>query len=460
MNMKNLIILFTLFFALPYTVSAQKFLDKVLKGVEKTNKILDETDKILGGDNPSSSSSRGRRTTGFQIVSPNPDIEIQVTRCIASGSSVIIDFTLTNYVQDAYIEFLYRSSTTYDDLGNQYSSFRCAAGNDSDWKEKALFPKEIPVKCRIWIENLQNNATSFKRINLAAYSPDLKLTSKQPIIFYNLPITRKDNSATLPPPEPERSSDMELSAVSSTGLPATVSHGFTHPLIDPLICISYPALPITIADIRNIDNDRNKLGLKGRVKQITETAIYGNKNNAPDQTTYYFQESGILSSIETPDIIYLFTYQSDRLSKILTHDKKKNTTSEYISDFTNDLHYNEQGQLIEDASGLHTFFSYDEQGACYKITYDDEFPENLAAVTVTFTRNSQGDICNIHTKTVFHTEISDSNGNKVKGAIENTTEETCTIEYKYDNHGNWTSMLTGECATKYIQSKRIIEYYN
>ena len=116
--------------------------------------------------------------------------------------------------------------------------------------------------------------------------------------------------------------------------------------------------------------------------------------------------------------------------------------------------------MIENTFGLHTFFSYDDQGACSKITYDDEFPENLAAVTTTFTRNSQGDIRSIHTKTVFHEETTDSNGNRVKGAIEVTSEETCTIEYKYDNHGNWTSMLTGKCPTKYIQAKRIIEYYN
>ena len=41
--MKNLLILTTCFLMFSSVASAQ-FLDKVLKGVEKTNKILDETD--------------------------------------------------------------------------------------------------------------------------------------------------------------------------------------------------------------------------------------------------------------------------------------------------------------------------------------------------------------------------------------------------------------------------------
>lgn len=450
------IIVTTLFLLLPGTGSAQSFLDKVLKGVEKTNKILDETDKMLGNDNDGTSSqSHSKRTKGFQIVSPHPDLEIKVTRCIAAGSKVIIDFVLTNYASDVNIDLGNRGSVAFDDLGNQYPNFSAAGGGDPEWTATTLYPTDVPVKCRMWINNVKSDATTFKRINLIAYCPTLGMTYQNPIMFYNLPITRKDNSATLPPAEPARSSNEEVGTA-----PATVSSGFTHPLIDPLICTSYPIPPVAIIDISYIDNDWNKLGLKGHVKQITETAIYGNENNPPQQTSYIFQENGMLNSIETSDEMYLFTYQNNNLTKILSYDKKKNTTNEYTSPFAKDLHYNEQGQLIENTFGLHTFFSYDDQGACSKITYDDEFPENLAAVTTTFTRNSQGDIRSIHTKTVFHEETTDSNGNRVKGAIEVTSEETCTIEYKYDNHGNWTSMLTGKCPTKYIQAKRIIEYYN
>lgn len=460
MNMKNLFLLLILAISLPDTVSAQKFLDKVLKGVEKTNKILDETDKILGNDNSSTSSSRRKQASGFQIVSPHPDIEIQFKRCIISGSTVIMDMVITNYGKDAEIQLGGRSYTkVYDDLGNQYNetSVSIADSEMSDWRS-ALFPTDVPLKFRMQISDINPEVSMFKRINLNIYSRTIKFT--EPIIFYNVPVTRRNAVTQIAPSSSEGASTGGLSAMPSTEQATSSSPCFNHPLIDPLICTSYPIPPIAITDISYIDNDWNKLGLKGHVKQVTETAIYGNKNNPPQQTSYIFQENGMLNSIETSDEMYLFTYQNNKLTKILSHDKKKNTTNEYTSPFAKDLHYNEQGQLIENTFGLHTFFSYDDQGACSKITYDDEFPENLAAVTTTFTRNSQGDIRSIHTKTVFHKETTDSNGNRVKGAIEVTSEETCTIEYKYDNHGNWTSMLTGKCPTKYIQAKRIIEYYN
>ena len=78
--MKNLLIL-TTFFLMFSSVASAQFLDKVLKGVEKTNKILDETDKMLGNDKEGTSTQRrSKRVTGFQIVSPHPDLEIQFKR--------------------------------------------------------------------------------------------------------------------------------------------------------------------------------------------------------------------------------------------------------------------------------------------------------------------------------------------------------------------------------------------
>lgn len=212
--MKNLLILTTFFLFFSSVASAQ-ILDKVLKSVEKTNKILDEADKMLGIDNSSSSSSRGRKGSGFQIVSPNPDIEIQVTRCIASGSSVIIDFTLTNYASDASIEFD-RGSIAFDDMGNQYANFNAAGGGAPEWTKKTLYPTDIPVKCRMWIDNVKENATSFKRINLVTYCPALEMTYKNPIMFYNMPISRKDNSATISPEEETTSSQSSENTLEST----------------------------------------------------------------------------------------------------------------------------------------------------------------------------------------------------------------------------------------------------
>lgn len=56
-----------------------------------------------------------------RIVSLHPDLDIQVTRCMASGNNVIIDFIFTNHAMDTYIDFYTRSTIAFDDLGNQYT---------------------------------------------------------------------------------------------------------------------------------------------------------------------------------------------------------------------------------------------------------------------------------------------------------------------------------------------------
>lgn len=459
--MKNLFIIFTLFLLLPGNASAQKFLDKVLKGVEKTNKILDETDKMLGNDKEDTSTQRrSKRVTGFQIVSPHPDLEIQFKRCAASSSTVVIDFVMINNGEDETLHLGgsggdKNETLAYDDNGKLYDSHHfvtsIGSGNFDSWGVSALFPTEVPIKIRIQISDVSRTAESFKRIHINLRGVN------DPIIFYNVPITRSNTTVQTAPSEEEGASSGELSAVPSTEQPANTSPCFTHPLIDPLICTS-PTILVAISDIRHIDNDWNKLGLKGHVKQITETTVYGNKTNKPEERSYIFQEDGMLKSIETPYEIYLFSYQNNKLVKILSHDKKKNTTDEYTSSFVSKLQYNKQGQLEKNTFGLPTTYSYDDLGACSKIIYEEEYPENTAIVTSIFTRNSQGDICNVNTETVLYEENMDANGKLTTGAKVNTTKETYTVEYQYDNHGNWTSMLVDKEMIKYIQTKRSIEY--
>lgn len=191
MNMKNLFLLLILAISLPDTASAQKFLDKVLKGVEKTNKILDETDKILGVDSQSSSSTR--RGGGFQITSPHPDIAVQFKRCAIAGSTAILDLVITNYGKDATIQLGGSSNQVYDDTGNQYpkTNVSIADGKMISWDQE-LFPTEVPLKFRMEIYDVASKATTFKRINLNIYSKTIKFS--EPIILCNVPISRMDNT--------------------------------------------------------------------------------------------------------------------------------------------------------------------------------------------------------------------------------------------------------------------------
>lgn len=189
----------------PFPASAQSFLDKVLKGVEKTNKILDETDKMLGTGESSSSTSRknANRVKGFQIVSPHPDLDIQVTRCLASGTTVLVDLILTNHTVDTSIDFYSFSTVAFDDLGNQYKNIGVGAGGEGHWNSKMLYPTDVPIKGRIKLEAISQDATLFKRINLVGYCSELNMNEEHPIQIYNLPITRKDNRAALPSSQEE-----------------------------------------------------------------------------------------------------------------------------------------------------------------------------------------------------------------------------------------------------------------
>lgn len=177
-----------LFLMLPEAVSSQSFLDKVLKGVEKTNQILDETDKILGNDKHS---SRGKHST-VKIISPHPDIEIQYKSCVMTGSMVILDLVITNNGKDAKIQLGGSSYTNaYDDSGNQYTDTRVsiADGEMTNWGN-VLFPTEVPLKFRMQILGVASQATLFKRINLNIYSTALNNT--EPIILQNVPITNRN----------------------------------------------------------------------------------------------------------------------------------------------------------------------------------------------------------------------------------------------------------------------------
>ena len=81
MKLKLFLFAFVFLIGSAEQISAQKFLDKVLKGLEKTYQVLVEADKVLGTDECGSSSSlrssHGKRVTGFKIVSPHPDLSIE-----------------------------------------------------------------------------------------------------------------------------------------------------------------------------------------------------------------------------------------------------------------------------------------------------------------------------------------------------------------------------------------------
>lgn len=200
MKLKLFLFAFVFLIGSAEQISAQKFLDKVLKGLEKTNQVLDEADKVLGTDESGSSSSqrssRGKRVAGFKIVSPHPDLDIQFKRCAASASTVVIDLVMTWYGDDRKLTIgrngVYSESTAFDDQGNQYDNGKNQnitaniANGEFSSEPRALFPSDVPLKVRIQITDVKRDANTFKRFILLVGGMN------DPITFYNIPIERAD----------------------------------------------------------------------------------------------------------------------------------------------------------------------------------------------------------------------------------------------------------------------------
>lgn len=212
-KLRTLVMSLCLLIGIVGNISAQGFLDKVLKGLEKTNEVLDEADKLLGGDDNNSNSNqrsdRSSRVTGFKIVSPHPDLDIQFKRCAASASTVVIDLVMTWYGDDANIvlggEVSQKNTTiAYDDNGKQYS-FRqipiSVAGGQWDCygNFSTLFPTDVPIKVRLEIHDVSESVLEFKRLQISMKGVN------DPITFYNVLITRSNEiSQNEAPVESER----------------------------------------------------------------------------------------------------------------------------------------------------------------------------------------------------------------------------------------------------------------
>lgn len=198
MKLKLFFLAFALLLGNAEHVSAQKFLDKVLKGMEKTNQVLDEADKMLGGDNNNSNrssnqSNRSKRVTGFKIVSPHPDLDIQFKRCAASASTVVIDLVMTWCGDDQKLTIgsngVYSAISIFDDLGNQYNNMNTTisiANGEYQREPRSLFPSDIPLKVRIQITDVKKDANMFRKLIIPVSGMN------DPITIHNVPIERAD----------------------------------------------------------------------------------------------------------------------------------------------------------------------------------------------------------------------------------------------------------------------------
>lgn len=208
---------------------------------------------------------------------------------------------------------------------------------------------------------------------------------------------------------------------------------------------------------RNSDNDLMRGGLKGSVKTITVNSV-----EYPDQQDEMnFNEAGFMTYHQTPWGEETLTLdEKNRIIKVngedprvkYTYDDKHRLTmlGDSIPDsmgiaYYSAMEYNSDGYMIrsywqDGCEGGETLYTYNDNGNCVAEVFN-----GLGGYDKKYTLNEQGDPIEIIN------EYEDySSGEMV-------TEKT-TIEYEYDNIGNWTKKTEDTNGTK-VTTVRTITYY-
>lgn len=163
---------------------------------------------IRGGGKSTPSKNKAKTKTSipktFKIDTQHPDLKITMKRCKAASNTCIIDLIIEN-VGDSDINLgaanIFKT-VAYDDQANQYKMDK---ENDSDktffygigdtskswWQYDGMkLLQEVPVKARIRLERVPEDAEKIVRLVWPIGIPELGLNSDKPVTFYNIPIER------------------------------------------------------------------------------------------------------------------------------------------------------------------------------------------------------------------------------------------------------------------------------
>ncbi len=144
--------------------------------------------------NNQQNSYQSSQANQLKIVSPHPDLNIQVKSCEYSKSTVELDLILTNNGAEETVTFYGTNagSTAYDNEANQYSKGSSKitsgpTGGKISTTSKIVLPRNVPVKYRVEIDKVDKSATSFKLLKLYVSSNGrMSLSKNDPIEIYNV----------------------------------------------------------------------------------------------------------------------------------------------------------------------------------------------------------------------------------------------------------------------------------
>lgn len=133
--------------------------------------------------------------SGVKIVTGNPDLKIKIKKCEVNGNVCTLDLLVTNHGKDTRICFNggSRETKVYDDEGNIYTEtdvnvLGAGQTNAYSYGEYISYPSGVPVKFRIIIKGISDEAKTLTRIVLQKNG---EYGKEDPVMFYNIPISRE-----------------------------------------------------------------------------------------------------------------------------------------------------------------------------------------------------------------------------------------------------------------------------
>lgn len=168
----------------------------------------EETEEMISTDNSMTQNFTDpgySQDGGISIVTGHPDFKIQVTRCAASGKTVVMDMVFLNNgttdINDisvkvwGYTEDFGTRSEIIDTEGNIYKdrrlSFRLSTQSYTDDTRNFSIIPGVKMKVSMKVEGVAENAEAFARILMCVDCPSWGLSWEKPVQIRNVPITRE-----------------------------------------------------------------------------------------------------------------------------------------------------------------------------------------------------------------------------------------------------------------------------
>ena len=132
--------------------------------------------------------------TPMKIVSGNPDLKVQVKRCVANGDQVFVDLTFMDEAEDVEAVILCNGWTEVQDSdGNTYNGYpnlfcKIAKGEYTPYPPSFTLLESTPIKVSFKLDKVPSSVESIARMKIRMESKKYGIPNY--VTIKNIPISR------------------------------------------------------------------------------------------------------------------------------------------------------------------------------------------------------------------------------------------------------------------------------